>query len=233
MTNLTKEETGWMRSATPALFLEITRELQQRNEAELALTIPQLAPPYGSHPLNRQATAMLTLAAALTETLTGRPASMQTALGKLSQEKDSLPEETAILWRKAEVLRRTLFDPERGILVRVYILHALDPRRAGRKRHATRTQKGMGRNRRRGQTGQHPLQTGSLRNDRKPPASEYHRQIGQQKAERMEQRQVQPGRGESGRAGHHQSNGKWAGIPERKKNIKTPPRQDYKDTRQR
>lgn len=127
MTNLTKEETGWMRSATPALFLEITRELQQRNEAELALTIPQLAPPYGSHPLNRQATAMLTLAAALTETLTGRPASMQTALGKLSQEKDSLPEETAILWRKAEVLRRTLFDPERGILVRVYILHALDP----------------------------------------------------------------------------------------------------------
>ena len=141
MTNLTKEETGWMRSATPALFLEITRELQQRNEAELALTIPQLAPPYGSHPLNRQATAMLTLAAALTETLTGRPASMQTALGKLSQEKDSLPEETALIWRKADVLRRTLFDPERGILVRVYILHALEPgarKKASRNKNSKR-----------------------------------------------------------------------------------------------
>ena len=127
MTSLTKEETGWMRSAAPGKFLELTRELQQRNEEALARIIPQLAPPYGSHPLNRQATAMLMLAAALTETLAGRAASIQTALGKLSQEKDRLPEETALLWRKADAMRRTLFDPERGMLVRVYILHALEP----------------------------------------------------------------------------------------------------------
>ena len=127
MTNLTKEETGWMRSAAPGKSLELTRELQQRNEEALARIIPQLAPPYGNHPLNRQATAMLMLAAALTETLTGRAASMRTALGKLSQEKDRLPEETVIHWRKADAMRQTLFDPERGILVRVYILHALEP----------------------------------------------------------------------------------------------------------
>lgn len=70
---------------------------------------------------------MLMLAAAAAETLTGRAASMQTALRKLSQEKDRLPEETVILWRKADAMRQTLFDPERGIPVRVYILHALDP----------------------------------------------------------------------------------------------------------
>ena len=127
MTSLTKEETGWMRSAAPGKFLNLTRELQQRNEEAIGRIIPQLAPPYGSHPLNRQATSILMLAAALTETLTGRAASMQTALGKLSQEKDRLPEETALLWRKADAMRRTLFDPERGILVRVYILHALEP----------------------------------------------------------------------------------------------------------
>lgn len=86
--------------------------------------MPTLNPPYHDPELNRQPAAMLTTAAAAQQILYGAKQPGIDSLRDISTETKRLPEAVKRRWRKAEIMRETLFDPSRSIIAEACIFCA-------------------------------------------------------------------------------------------------------------